>query len=313
MGTGIVSTGLALAGHAALSDVLLGMAIALWIVLGGLFAGRAALRRERWLEDARDPTALTAVAATAVLGDRLTSLRADWAGDVSLAVATCVCVVLLLPVFANWATPTAGASFLVTVAVEALAVLAAHLATAQRLAWLGAAALGPLAFGLAAYVFVLARLDLRQLVVGRGDHWVTGGALAIATLACARAEVALHTTHTLPSLQHPLEQATLALWAAAALWLAALLAGELKVPRAGYDTRRWSTVFPVGMYAVSTLAARSVTGIGGLSSVGRIWVWCALAVWLAVLLGMLRHAYCRCRWRAFGEQAPGQTSGRSTM
>jgi hypothetical protein len=133
-------------------------------------------------------------------------------------------------------------------------------------------------------------LRCRTLLVGRGDQWVTGGALAIATLACARTKVALHTTQTLPALQHPLEQATLALWSASALWLAALLVTELKVPRAGYDTRRWSTVFPVGMYAVSTLATGSVTGIGAFTSVGRVWIWCALAVWLAVLLGMLRRA-----------------------
>jgi hypothetical protein len=32
-------------------------------------------------------------------------------------------------------------------------------------------------------VFVISRFDLRQLLSGLGDHWITGGALAISTLA----------------------------------------------------------------------------------------------------------------------------------
>jgi tellurite resistance protein TehA-like permease len=308
MGTGIVSTGLALVGQATLSQILLGVAIALWIGLAAIFLGRAILRRERWLEDARDPTALTAVAGTAVLGDRLTSLGADWAGGMLLAIATGICLGLLIPVLAHWTTPTVGASFLPTVATEALAVLAAHLATDQRLAWLAVAALVALALGLAAYVFVLVRLDLRQLVVGRGDHWITGGALAIATLACARTSVALHATDTLAPLQAALEQAALALWAAAALWLAALLLSELRAPRPAYDTRRWSTVFPVGMYAVCSLATGSVTGIGGLSSFGRLWIWVAFGVWLAALLGALRRARAYAL-RTARVAAPGENDG----
>jgi hypothetical protein len=35
-------------------------------------------------------------------------------------------------------------------------------------------------------VFVIARFDPRQLGVGHGDHWITGEALAISTLAVGR-------------------------------------------------------------------------------------------------------------------------------
>jgi tellurite resistance protein TehA-like permease len=290
MGTGIVSSGMALVGQATLSNILLGAAVALWIGLAAIFAGRAALGRRRWADDVRDPTALTAVAATAVLGDRLAAVGADPAGDALLVVATCLWLGLLVTVLAHWATPTVGASFLLTVATEALAVLAADLAVDQRLVPLAIASFLPLALGLAAYVFVLARLDLRQLVIGRGDHWVTGGALAIATLACVRTGVAVRTVDALPALGHALDRAALALWVAAALWLAALVAGELTAPRPRYDTRRWSTVFPLGMYAVCSLAAGRATGIGSLITFGRIWIWFALGVWLATLLGMLRRA-----------------------
>jgi hypothetical protein len=129
--------------------------------------------------------------------------------------------------------------------------------------------------GLGAYLFLLARLDLRQLRLGREDHWIFGGALAIATLACARTTAALGATSTLTDLLPALDDATLALWAAAALWLPALLAAELIAPRVGYDARRWSTVFPLGMYAVCSIATGSISGMGGISSFGRVWIWVA--------------------------------------
>lgn len=132
------------------------------------------------------------------------------------------------------------------------------------------------------------RRDLRQLTAGSGDHWVFGGALAIATLACARTTTALTATSTLPGLHGALREATLAIWAAA-LWLPALLAGELISPRLRYDTRRRSTVFPFGMYAVCSMAAGGVTGIDGVSTFGRIWIWIALAVWGVVFAGMIRR------------------------
>jgi len=43
----------------------------LWTTLAVVFADRAPRDRRRWREDTRTPAALTAVAATAVLGSRL--------------------------------------------------------------------------------------------------------------------------------------------------------------------------------------------------------------------------------------------------
>ncbi len=290
MGTGIVSIGLALDQQPTLSQILLALDIALWLGLSAIFVGRGLWQRQRWLAEARAPGGLTAVAGTAVLGARLTLLGADWAGYLLLLVALCMWFALLPPVLLHWRTPTVGVSFVLTVATESLAVLAAVLATERRLAWLALAALAPLVLGLLAYLFVLARIDLRQLITGRGDHWIFGGALAIATLASARTSAALQATGSLSALHGSLENATLGLWSAAVVWLPALLAGELIAPRPAYDTRRWSTVFPVGMYAVCSLAAGSVTDIGGLVRFGRVWIWVALAVWAVVFAGMLRRA-----------------------
>ncbi|MGH3049532.1 MAG: tellurite resistance/C4-dicarboxylate transporter family protein [Gaiellaceae bacterium] len=289
MGTCIVSIGLSLEHEPTLSDLLLGPGIALWVSLSAIFLARLAWQRPRWLEEARSPGSLTAAAGTAVLGARLTLLGEGWVGYFLLALALCFWLGVIHPVHAGWVTPTVGISFVVTVATESLAVLGALLATERNVAWLAWAALGPLALGLVVYLYAFARIDLRQLLVGRGDQWIFGGALAIATLACAYTTEALATTSAFASLHGGLQDATLALWSAAACWLPALLAGELVRLRPDYDVLRWSTVFPLGMYAVSSIAAGSVTGVAGLASFGRVWIWLALAVWAAAFAGMLRR------------------------
>jgi Nitrate reductase gamma subunit len=45
-------------------------------------------------------------------------------------------------------------------------------------------------FGLGFYIFVISRFDIRQLVIGRGGRWITGGALAISTPAAGRITLA---------------------------------------------------------------------------------------------------------------------------
>jgi tellurite resistance protein TehA-like permease len=290
MGTGIVSIDFDLAHQLVLSQILLAIDVLLWLGLIAVFLRRRLHERGRWLQEARTPAALTAIAGTAVLGARAVLAGGDWAAWPLLAIALVAWLRLVPSVLRHWQTPTVGVSFVLTVSTESLAVLAAPLATAEHRSWLAAAALVPLLLGLAAYLFALSRIDLRQLMTGGGDHWVFGGALAIATLACARTTAALRATATFSGLDGALEDAALALWAAALLWLPLLLASELVWPRFRYDTRRWSTVFPFGMYAACSVATASVTGIGGIGSFGRVWIWVALTVWLVVFAGMIRRA-----------------------
>ena len=68
---------------------------------------------------------------------------------------------------------------MLAVATESLAVLSATVAAAQHARWVAVAALVPFVLGLAFYLFVIRRFDFRQLLVGDGDHWITGGVLAI--------------------------------------------------------------------------------------------------------------------------------------
>jgi tellurite resistance protein TehA-like permease len=289
MGTGIVSIGLGLDHQPTLSRLLFALAIALWLGVLAALVRRALRQRERLRREARMPGVLTAVAGTTVVGARIALAGQAWAGDALLVLGLCLWFALLSSVLRHWRTPTVGVSFMPAVATESLAVLAALLAIEAHVSWLALCAVAPLLAGIVAYVFAAVRVDLRQLVAGRGDQWIFGGALAIAALACAQVSVALQRTGTLPTGRRALDDAALALWSAAALWLPALLAGELISPRLRYDSRRWSTVFPLGMYAAATIAAGNVNGIGGLADAGRICVWPAFALWGITFAGLLAH------------------------
>ena len=122
-------------------------------------------------------------------------------------------------------------SLVLTVSTESLAVLSAALAASERTVWLLDAALAPFLLGLAFYVFVICRFDLRQLAVGRGDHWITGGALAISTLAAGR--ITLAASEPAPAGRPRERSRTIAvvLWALTIAWLPVLLAAEALRPR----------------------------------------------------------------------------------
>jgi tellurite resistance protein TehA-like permease len=300
MGTGIVSIALSLDHYETLSRILLVIAAAAWIALGLLLAGRAVHDPERMRREARSPAALTGVAGTAVLGTRLVAVGWNWAGIGQLTIACVLWLTLLAPVLGHWVTPTIGVSFLLTVSTESLAVLCAALAASEHAGGLTYAALAPFILGLAFYAFVIRSVDLRQLVVGRGDHWITGGALAISTLAAGRITLAAHSLHQLTGLAGTLKTLSIVLWALTIAWLPVLLAPEALHPRPGYDVRRWSTVFPVGMYAACSFVVGTAADAPAIHDFARVWVWAALALWLLIFAAMIRRGIELTR----GEQPP---------
>ncbi|MQA73734.1 MAG: hypothetical protein GEU88_05210 [Solirubrobacterales bacterium] len=290
MGTGIVSVALSLDGHESLSRVLLVLAAVIWLTLGVLLPARAMRDPARFRRDVRSPAAFTAVAGTAVLGTRLTLAGRDWAGSALLGIALILWLGLLVPVLRHWAVPTVGASFVLTVGTESLALLGAVLALEYRAGWLLEASLVPFVLGLGFYAFVLRRFDIRQLAIGHGDHWVTGGALAISTVAAGRIMLAAEQLNVLSGAAGALEGVSLALWGLTLIWLPVLLAAEARHPRLRYDVRRWSTVFPVGMYAACSFVVGDVGSASAITSFARVWVWIALAVWVVVAFGLARAA-----------------------
>lgn len=289
MGTGIVSIALARDGVNPLSDALLAVAAAVWVGLAVMLVLQLARRRAHFAHEARSPAALTGVAGTAVLGAGFATAGANAVGIALLALATAWWAALLVPVLAHWTTPTVGVSFLVVVATEALAALAATIGATEGAAWLVVAALAAFALGLALYVFVLVHFDRRQLVAGRGDHWVTGGALAIAALAAGTISDSAVGIGDLSVLHRPLELVALAVWALALAWLPILVVAELAARRPSYHLQRWATVFPLGMYAACSFVVGGVAGVRGIVDFADVWTWVAFAAWLASFAAMTRR------------------------
>lgn len=286
MGTAILSVGTGLVPIMWLSYVLLVVAALLWVALAAVFLTRLAGDRTRWRSDADVPASLTGVAGTCVLGTRLSLFGWQPLAGALLALAFVLWLVLLPMVLRHWVTPTVGASFLVCVATQGLAVLGATVAAATGYAWLAVAAGIAFLLGLVAYVGVVATFDVRQVARGRGDHWVAGGAVAISALACGKL---VGVADLFGMARGPVQVAALVLWGVAVLWYLVLAVAELRWPRFAYDVRRWSTVFPLGMTAVASLVIGTATHHRVVHVVGLVLIWPALVVWALTAVGAARH------------------------
>ncbi|MGW6710579.1 tellurite resistance/C4-dicarboxylate transporter family protein [Streptomyces sp. NPDC054956] len=297
MASGIISVGLRLTGWDTLSLVALAVGAGLWCVLAADFAARLLGDRRRFRAEADTPAALTAVAATAVLGARLSLLGWQPVAGALLALAALIWPGLLFAVLEHWGRRMPGAAFLVCVATQGLAVLAGTLSATTGHHWLGRAALAAFCLGLLLYAEALVRFDFRQVVSGAGDHWVAGGALSITALAASGLTASPLWTgwvHT------GLRTVTLVTLGLSLAWYAVLLAAEAVVPRPRYDTRRWSSVFPLGMTATACLSAARPTGVGWLRPLGEVLLWIAVGAWLLTLAAFLLSR---------GGRGPGPAAG----
>jgi Voltage-dependent anion channel len=272
-----------------------------WVMLAVLLPLRAVRAPASFRADVRTPVAFTASVATAVLGTRLALLGWVWAGVAALVVSFVLWAVVLRPVLAGWKFPTVGVSLLLSVSVESLAVLAVTVAVPEHARWLVIVALVAFGLGLGIYAFVISRFDFRQLAVGRGDHWITGGALGIAALAAAKITAAARALGILRGGAGVLEDIAVSLWILTMLWLLVLLFAETRWPRPSVGPGRWSTVFPLGMYAVCSFAVGVVAHADAITSSARVWIWVGLASWVIVFAATIGRAVNVVR----GKKPPG--------
>lgn len=252
------------------------MAVATGLV-ASLFVDRPSLALE-----APRASSLTWVAATEVVGTRVSSLGWTAAALVALALGTATLLGLLGPVLWHRQERLGGEDFLPCVATQGLAVLGATLVSEGGPSLLAVAAAGLLAAGIALYASTLVRFDWGEIVTGGGDQWVLAGALAISSLATARLLAASSTVH-LPSGVHPVLQVLdLGLWTLAAAMGVALAVGEGARPRRGSDRRRWATVFPLGMIAAAAMAVAQANRLGSLRYPGVVMTWVAVSSFVVV-------------------------------
>ncbi|MGW6377355.1 tellurite resistance/C4-dicarboxylate transporter family protein [Rhodococcus sp. NPDC055112] len=289
MATGIVSVALHLAGIEWFSMIWLVIGIGIWAVLVGIFLTRLVGDRARWETEADTPAALTAVAATTVLGTRVALLGWDAVAMVALCLAVLVWAVLMPVVIGHWTGPTVGAHFLLCVATQGLAVLGATLAVALRAPFLTVVSGAVFVLGLVAYAVVLARFSFVQFRVGSGDHWVCAGGLAISALAAGKLILAMDAAgwngwpHTV------IRVAAAAILALDLAGYLALAICEVRWPRTGFDVRRWSTAFPMGMTAAATITVAGAIGASWLRPVGLVLIWPAVVVCVILLVASARH------------------------
>ncbi|MFC9592133.1 tellurite resistance/C4-dicarboxylate transporter family protein [Streptomyces sp. NPDC056944] len=286
LATGILSVGLHLTGFETVSVAALCLATTVWLLLAYAFSALLLGDRRRWAASADTPPALTAVAASTVLGARFELLGATPVAVSLLVLAALVWPVLLVAVLRHLTRRAPGAVFLICVATQGLAVLSALLAPKAG-GWLARVALALFLLGLVLYADALARFDVRQVVTGAGDHWIAGGALAISALAGSKLLVPGEWPD---GVEAALRTATFVLLALDLAWYAVLLCGELVRRRPGYDVLRWATVFPLGMTAVAALSTSAATGVDWLGALGRVLLWIAVAAWLATAYGLARLA-----------------------
>ncbi|MER5873015.1 tellurite resistance/C4-dicarboxylate transporter family protein [Streptomyces sp. NPDC002044] len=284
MAAGILSVGLELVGREVLSLAALAVAVALWLVLGIDFATRLIGDRGRFRAEADTPAGLAAVVATTVIGTRISGLGRQGAAAALLVVAAALWPWLMVHVVRHWRRRMPGVAFMVCVATQGLAVLAAVLAAALSRTWLDRAALAAFCLGLLLYARALGRFDLREVAGGAGDHWVAGGALSISALAGSKLTESPVWTGPAHEVLRAVTLVTLALSLA---WYAVLLVAELRHPRTRYDVRRWATVFPLGMTATACLSAAGPVGVGWLRPLGEVLLWIAVGAWLLTLTAMV--------------------------
>jgi tellurite resistance protein TehA-like permease len=101
-----------------------------------------------------------------------------------------------------------------------------------------------------------------------------------------------------------LEDIAIGLWVLMMLWLLVLLLAEARWPRLSIGPARWSTVFPLGMFAASSFAVGVTAHAGALTSFARVWVWIAFASWVIVFAATIGRAVEVVR----GQKPPGYVS-----
>lgn len=312
MGTGIVSIGAQLTGHAVLASVLFWIALVFYVVLITLNVWRFVAYRREMSEDFQDPSRafgfFTFIAATDVVAAMLVGVGLAVPAAVLLAVATTAWLVLgyVIPWTAVLGNPrrpmleTAnGTWFIWVVASQSVAVVAAGLEPMYPEFRQGLTILAVVTWsvGIVLYVacalFVMLRAMLYRLEPQHLDppYWVAMGAVAITVVAGARI-VEMDDAPMIDVTRALIAGLSVIFWAWASWLIPVLLAAGVwrhlihRIPLR-YQPTLWSFVFPMGMYAAASIYLGRADHLPVVEAVGTAWFWVGLGVWCLTAAGMI--------------------------
>lgn len=314
MATGIISNGFFLLGVRPISDALLVVDTAAFLVLIPMTVARATLFPRQLWADLINPRLVfsffTIVAGANVFGVQLL-LR----GHVTLAVILWIfSLTVWIPLsYFSFSVLTfrdneedagvvGGGWLIAIVGAESIAALggklsaqvstaADHIFVISHAFWGIGIILYLIFVTLFAYrifFFHVAAEDMNPL------FWVVMGAAAITVNAGSAMMIAEDQIGYLANIQPFVDGVSLVLWAWSTWWIPLLVIFGVwrhVVMRAPleYSPMYWSLVFPLGMYTVATWQLAAADRFEFMQQIPRVTIWVAFAAWLIVSAGLLRR------------------------
>ncbi|MHB1247225.1 MAG: tellurite resistance/C4-dicarboxylate transporter family protein [Sulfuriferula sp.] len=314
MATGIVSIAAYAMGMPRIAMALFWLNIGVYLVLWLLSLLRFVWFTRQFFDDMLDhqrgPGFFTVIAGSCVLGSQFILISGNyqaafvlwvigavlWVG-LNYAIFTAFTVKEIKPHLEHGIT---GAWLLAVVAPQSIAVLsallAAHWGQPHKLE-LNFLALSMWLWGGMLYIWMMALIFYRYTFFSflpsdlAPPYWINMGAMAISTLAGSLLIVNVPDAPYLQSLLPFLKGFTVFYWATGTWWIPMLVV--LGVWRyvykrfpLRYDPLYWGAVFPLGMYAASTLQMERAMNLPFLEFIPHYFLYIALFAWLVTFLGL---------------------------
>ncbi len=316
MATGILSIVLHLQGHAVTGFALFVLNVTFYVTLVVMTVLRVALFPKKVMSDLLDHGRcvgfFTAVAGTCVLGSQFLLIGNNWGvarnlwflgitlwGVLTYTIFTSLTVKANKPPLEKGIN---GGWLVSVVATQSVSLLGSQLSSAfesnrefalffSLCLWLGGSMLYIWIISLIFYRYAFFILEPSDLAP---PYWINMGAMAISTLAGTSLIAAASTSGLLQQVVPFLKGFTMFFWATATWWIPMLII--LGVWRhiyrrypLRYDPLYWGAVFPLGMYAACTLRLSAVVDLPFLLALASLFMWMALAAWIAVFCGLARQ------------------------